>query len=400
MKRKVVAVCDVNRYVSRLFEEDYVLSDVWISGEVSNCKYHHTGHIYFTLKDAKASINMVMFARDAEKLDFRLEEGTNIYARSRMSLYEKTGAYQGYVFEIEKQGMGTLYEQFEKLKKKLSDDGLFDPSHKQRLPAYPTKVGVITSHTGAAIKDILQVANRRNASIPIYIYPTLVQGINAKNEIAQAIAKANEDNIVDVLIVGRGGGSIEDLWAFNEVCVAQAIFNSHIPIVSAVGHEVDFTIADFVSDQRAATPSAAAELVFPSLEDNLARIKRYEENLAYCISASMTTQKNRLQAVLSRPMYTNKHKYFQDKMILLDSHMTSMNKSYHNTMHTAQNKLLARINTLESLSPLQTLKRGYSLVTKEAEDTLIRSSSEVAINDRLTITLGEGFVVAKVEEKG
>ncbi|MGL6174354.1 MAG: exodeoxyribonuclease VII large subunit [Cellulosilyticaceae bacterium] len=399
MKKKVVSVFEVNRYVSHLLEEDYLLSDVWISGEVSNCKYHHSGHIYFTIKDEQASISAVMFARDASRLDVKLQEGTKIYARSRISMYQKTGTYQCYVSEIELQGMGVLYEKFEKLKAKLLQEGLFESSYKKPIPTFPKKVGVITSHTGAAIKDILQVAKRRNPSIPVYIYSSHVQGEYAKDELVKCIKQANKDKIVDVIILGRGGGSIEDLWAFNEEVVARAIFDSQIPIVSAVGHEVDFTISDFVSDRRAATPSAAAEIVFPSKEEYLDVVQRYEDSLKYMVYQKIKRGNERLNYLISRPVYAHKQRYFEDLMIQVDDLTVDLQKAYKNQLQLAGKVFEDRVNQLEKLSPLGTLKRGYSLAMTE-DERVIQSIAEIKEGDSIKVRVSDGEFKAKVEQKG
>lgn len=399
MKRKVVAVSEINRYVSHLLEEDYLLSDVWISGEVSNCKYHQSGHVYFTIKDERGAISAVMFAKDAATLDFTLKEGLKVYVRGRISLYEKTGQYQCYVWEVEKQGRGTLYEQFERLKKQLGEEGLFEEVYKKSIPTYPKKVGVITSITGAAIKDILQVANRRNDSIPIYIYPTHVQGEYGADEIIKAIEKANKDKLVDVLIVGRGGGSIEDLWCFNEEKVARTIFASKIPIVSAIGHEIDFTIADFVADLRAATPSAAAEMVIPDKEAYMRKIKRSEELLKHHLIRHLESEKRRLNHLLSRPVYQNKQKYFKDLMIRVDYNTVELSKAYEKQLTFTKNALHDKITKLEKLSPLLTLKRGYSFTTTD-KGQVVTHTHQVEVGDSIHIALNDGMLHAKVEKKG
>lgn len=399
MKRKAVSVGELNRYVARLLEEDYMLSNIWLVGEVSNCKYHHTGHIYFSIKDGNASINSVMFASDAKRLPCVLKEGVKIYAKARISLYEKTGNYQAYVSEIETVGAGDLYEKFEQLKQKLLAEGLFDPIYKKSIPTCPKKVGVITSSTGAAIQDILQIAGRRNPSIPIYIYPSHVQGEYAANEIVKAIQKANDDDLVDVIILGRGGGSIEDLWVFNEEIVAKAIFASHIPIVSAVGHEVDFTISDFVSDLRAATPSAAAEIVFPAKKDYLERLKRYQDTLSYVMQQELLREENRMSALLTRPVFKYKENYFNDKMIGVVDQSEDLTKAYEKVIERASARFQTKLSMLETLSPMNTLKRGYSLVTTESGE-LIKSTKRVKVDDKIQITMSDGTVVAKVEKKG
>ena len=398
MKRKIVSVWEVNQYVSRLIEEDYTLNDLWLQGEVSNCKYHHSGHIYFTIKDARASIQAVMFERDAKRLSFRLEEGMKVYARVRVTIYEKTGMYQAYVFDIEKQGKGLLYEQFERLKAKLSAEGLFDETLKKPLPAYPTHVGVITSRTGAAVKDIIQVAGRRNSSIPLTIYPTSVQGEYAISEIVKAIEIANREKRVDVIILGRGGGSIEDLWAFNEEAVARAIFASEIPIVSAVGHEIDFTISDFVSDRRAATPSAAAELVVPSQSELTEVILSYQRALKMRMEEKTNAARRHLEYLLSRPVLTKKDVFYKAKMQEIDDLYQKLSYAYKGQIIKNERRYELALQKLEKLSPLNTLKRGYSLVTT-VEDKVIKSIEEVQVGDEVVITVSDGSLKAKVSEK-
>lgn len=398
MKRKIVSVWEVNQYVSRLIEEDYTLNDLWLQGEVSNCKYHHSGHVYFTIKDARASIQAVMFERDAKRLSFRLEEGMKVYARVRVTIYEKTGMYQAYVFDIEKQGKGLLYEQFERLKAKLSAEGLFDETLKKPLPAYPAHVGVITSRTGAAVKDIIQVAGRRNSSIPLTIYPTSVQGEYAISEIVKAIEIANREKKVDVIILGRGGGSIEDLWAFNEEAVARAIFASEIPIVSAVGHEIDFTISDFVSDRRAATPSAAAELVVPSQSELTEVILSYQRALKMRMEEKTNAARRHLEYLLSRPVLTKKDVFYKAKMQEIDDLYQKLSYAYKGQVIKNERRYELALQKLEKLSPLNTLKRGYSLVTT-VEDKVIKSVEEVQVGDEVVITISDGSLKAKVSEK-
>ncbi len=394
MKRKIVSVWEVNQYVSRLIEEDYTLGDLWLQGEVSNCKYHHSGHVYFTIKDAKASIQAVMFERDARRLSFRLEEGMKIYARVRVTLYEKTGAYQAYVFDVEKQGRGLLYEQFERLKKQLAEEGLFDEAHKKSLPIFPNRVGVITSQTGAAVQDIIQVARRRNPSIPLTIYPTSVQGELAVPEIVKAIGYANKEKKVDVIILGRGGGSIEDLWAFNEEAVARAIFASKIPIVSAVGHEVDVTISDFVSDKRAATPSAAAELVIPSKKELLELLSSYERSLKLRMEEKTSSARRQLESLLSRPIWAKKDTFYRMKMQEVDELCQKLGSHYKSQLLQKERRYELALHQLERLSPLNTLKRGYSLVT--LEEQLIKSVEQVKDGDEIVITVTDGQFKAQV----
>ena len=281
---KVYTVSQINNYIKRILENDVLLSDVYIEAEISNFKAHTSGHLYFTLKDSGAAINAVMFRSYAERLKFMPESGMKVVARGYISLYEKTGQYQLYVNSMEPAGIGALYLAYEQFKARLEKAGVFDQKYKKPIPQMPKTVAVITSPTGAAVRDIINVAGRRNPNVEIVIVPTLVQGKNAGPEIVNAIEKVNRWNKADTIILGRGGGSIEDLWAFNEEIVARAIFDSHIPIISAVGHETDFTIADFISDMRAPTPSAAAELSVFDLRQFEQKIK--EKEIAFKIDAS------------------------------------------------------------------------------------------------------------------
>ena len=398
MKRKIVSVWEVNQYVSRLIEEDYMLNDIWIQGEVSNCKYHQSGHVYFTIKDPKASISAVMFERDVRRLTFKLEEGMKIYARVRITIYEKTGAYQAYVQDVEKQGKGLLYERFERLKAQLMQEGLFDEAYKKPIPAFPKHVGVITSRTGAAVKDILQVAKRRNPSIPITIYPTHVQGELAVSQIVEAIHLANKEKRVDVIILARGGGAIEDLWAFNEEAVARAIFASEIPIISAVGHEIDFTISDFVSDRRAATPSAAAELVVPAKNELTEVVLNYQRLLKMRMEEKTNAAKRQLEYLLNRPILTKKDVFYKVKMQEVDELYQKLSYAYKGQVIKNERRYELALQKLEKLSPLNTLKRGYSLVTT-LEDKVIKSVEEVQVGDEVIITVSDGSLKAKVSEK-
>lgn len=397
MKRKIVSVWEINQYVARLIDEDYMLSDIWLQGEVSNCKYHHSGHIYFTIKDERSSINAVMFERDARRLSFRLEEGVKIYARVRITIYEKTGAYQAYVFDVEKQGKGVLYEKFERLKAQLQQEGLFEERYKKALPAFPKNVGVITSSTGAAVQDIIRVAGSRNPSIPITIYPTHVQGEYAAPEIVEAIETANKEKRVDVIILGRGGGSIEDLWAFNEEIVARAIFASEIPIVSAVGHEVDFTISDFVSDKRAATPSQAAELVVPSMRELVELIKSYERSMEMRLLEKTRSARRHLESILSRPVFVNKDQFYKMKMQEVDELTKKLTYQYQAVLSKHERRYELAVEKLERLSPLNTLKRGYSLAMKDSQ--VVRSVQDVAVGDNISLMVADGTIYAKVCEK-
>lgn len=265
MKLKTLSVGEVNNYVKKLVENDFILKNLNVKGEISNLKFHSSGHIYFSLKDENSKVNCIMFKNNAVNLDFRLEEGMKVEIKARLGVYHKEGTYQLYCENIKKAGIGELFEEFHKLKKELSEEGIFDEKYKRALPKFPKRIGIITARTGAAVRDIINVIQRRNKSLDIILYPAKVQGENAADSIIEGIRYFNNEKSVDVIILGRGGGSIEELWTFNNRDLAYEIFNSRIPTVSAVGHEVDFTISDFVSDMRAPTPSAAGELVSPSL---------------------------------------------------------------------------------------------------------------------------------------
>lgn len=372
--RRIIPVWQVNRYVNQLIDSDYSLNDLWIEGEVSNCKYYPSG-IYFTIKDSRASLKAVMFTREAENLSFRMQEGMKLYARVRLELYEKMGTYQAIVMDVEKQGKGILYEKFEQLKENLAQEGLFDESLKKPIPLFAKRVGIITSKSGAAVHDIIKVAKHRHSGIPLILYPVHVQGDHAVPDIVEALEIANHENCVDVIILGRGGGSIEDLWAFNEEAVARAIVHSKIPVVSAVGHEVDFTIADFVSDKRAATPSAAAELVIPS--------KQEWHNV-------LSSKEKRLESLLNQK--------FDKAKTELERKETTLKMYYERNMARYQKRYELALHNLERLSPLNTLKRGYSFVSLE-DGKVIKSAEDVALESTIHIVLAEGKLKAVVKEK-
>lgn len=397
MKRKVIAIWELNGYVNRLLEDDYMLSDIWLAGEISNCKYHQSGHVYFTLKDERASISAVLFARDAKLVPFKLIEGMKVYARAHIALYEKSGMYQAYIHSIEQQGIGSLYEEFEKLKKRLLEEGLFEEAHKKAIPSFPRKVGVITSSTGAAIKDILQVAKRRNPAVEMIIYPVHVQGKLSAPEMVNAIKLANLHKKVDVIILARGGGSIEDLWSFNEEIVAKAIFDSDLPVVSGIGHEVDFTIADFVSDKRAPTPSAAAELVVPSREQYMQQIQRSKEHLHAILSHMIKAKKTQLNALTTRPSFRMKEKYFQIKMQEVDEKVYRLNTSYERCLQRQKMQYQLLVEKLAKLSPFATFARGYSIVTNNKGE-IIRQVTKVQPKDTLKVQVSDGSFMVEVVE--
>lgn len=393
---QVFTVSEVNSYIKTMFVRDYALNQIYIKGEVSNCKYHTSGHIYFTLKDALGQIACVMFAGQRQGLRFKMTEGQSVIALGSVNVYERDGKYQLYAREIMLDGAGKLYEKYEALKSKLSEEGLFESARKKKIPQYAKKIGVVTASTGAAIQDIINISTRRNPYVQLYLYPALVQGENAAASIVKGIKKLDEMKL-DVLIVGRGGGSIEDLWAFNEESVARAIYNAKTPIISAVGHETDVTIADFVSDLRAPTPSAAAELAVPQAEAILELLERNRNRMNQCIHRKIESYRNELKTLEMRLSYESPIYQIQEKrqqLIDLEEHIQQlMNQKIQKNRHELQ----LYIERLHGLSPLTQLNRGYSLVVKDEE--VIQSVEKVKKDDLITISVKDGDIKALVQEK-
>lgn len=385
MEPKVATVSQINGYVKKILDHNIVLNNVWVKGEISNFKHHYSGHMYITLKDEGGVLKAVMFKGNAQSLAFEPSDGMKVLARGRVSVYEAGGAYQLYIEEMIPDGVGELYIAYEQLKKRLEEEGLFSPEHKKPIPQFPKSVGVVTASTGAAVRDIINVITRRYPLAEIVLYPAQVQGTGAAQSIAGAIEYFNAVGGVDTLIVGRGGGSIEDLWAFNEEITARAIFNSKIPVISAVGHETDFTIADFVADLRAPTPSAAAEIAVPSVIELRNRINtdknRISQNIAQRIESS--------RLLLKRfKMRTPKDK-IDDYSLRLDALMRSMENSLRMKTMSMKNQLAEKAAKLDALSPLQTLSRGYSIPTTE-DGSVIRSAEELTEGMEFTLRLKDG----------
>lgn len=393
---KVYTVSQINNYIKRILENDVLLSDVYIEAEISNFKAHTSGHLYFTLKDSGAAINAVMFRSYAERLKFMPESGMKVVARGYISLYEKTGQYQLYVNSMEPAGIGALYLAYEQLKARLEKAGVFDQKYKKPIPQMPKTVAVITSPTGAAVRDIINVAGRRNPNVEIVIVPTLVQGKNAGPEIVNAIEKVNRWNKVDTIILGRGGGSIEDLWAFNEEIVARAIFDSHIPIISAVGHETDFTIADFISDMRAPTPSAGAEIAVPEGNAINEKVVNLYEKITNNIQTKYSNNLSKYKYCINSYGFKNFSNTIFDNEIYVSE---LFNKIYNNLDGSIKrNKLMLKncLDNIENKSPLNILKRGYSLAYNNNGE-LLKSSKNVSCGDKISVRLNEGSVEAVVE---
>lgn len=419
MNIKYVSISDLTRYIKAKFDMDHHLNKVYIKGEISNFKHHTRGHLYFTLKDENSRIAALMFASSAARLNFNPEDGQKVLVCGRISVYEATGNYQIYVESMEQDGIGNLYLEFEKLKKKLKEKGMFDEAHKKPIPKYPKKIGIITAPTGAAIRDILSTIKRRYPICETILFPALVQGENAKESIVKQINTA-QDYDLDVIICGRGGGSIEDLWAFNEEIVAEAIYNCKIPIISAVGHEIDFTIADYVADLRAPTPTGAAEMAVPNYLDIINLINQYKIRLNEGVNNTIKKNQVRLDNITSSFVLKNPMSLYEIKEQKLDNLIDSLNKLIKNKLDNSKTRYLNIIssnvlkeptnlfikkqhqfeillNKVQILNPMSLLDKGYSVVKKD--NKTIKDIKDININDEINITLSKGIINAKVIER-
>jgi exodeoxyribonuclease VII large subunit len=390
------SVTEINQYIKNLFIKDSILGHIYVKGEVSNCKYHSSGHIYFTLKDTKAQMACVMFAGQRRGLGFRLEEGQSVIALGNISVYERDGKYQLYANEIVLNGQGRLYERFEKLKKDLEEEGLFDQSHKKSIPSYSKKIGIVTASTGAAIQDIINISKRRNPYVQLILYPALVQGANSAQSVARGIGVLDKLG-VDIIIAGRGGGSIEDLWAFNEEIVARAIYVCKTPVISAVGHETDITIADFAADLRAPTPSAAAELAVNDYLAYLETVRDYESMLDKAIAQRISASRTRLKEFGLRLFYASPtYQIKQKRQYLVDAEQ-KLQQRMEQCLKQKRHKLELYIARLTVLSPLAKLSKGYALVLGE-DNRPVQSIKNITENELLTVSLLDGDIRVKVEE--
>lgn len=441
VEEKYLKITELNNYIKTMFDENSFLRKIYLKGEISNFKNHTRGHLYFTLKDDTSRISAVMFYNNALSLSFKPEDGMNVLVEGRISCYPAQGTYQIYVEKMEMDGLGNLYIEYEKLKKKLAQEGLFDQKYKKPIPKFPTKIGIITASTGAAIRDILSTIKRRYPICETILFPSLVQGAQAAPDIVKQIKKANEYDL-DVIICGRGGGSIEDLWAFNEEIVARAIFESRIPIISAVGHEVDFTIADFVADLRAPTPTGAAEMAVPTKLDIINLIEEKKIRLNTCVQNEIKNRTLKIKNLEDSFVLKNPMSLYEIKEQKLDTLFESLNKNISLKLNDIKNKLnviensyilrnpltiydpiknelsnytlklntmIKQIldtkthkyemttNTLKLVNPLNILDKGYSLVT--INENVIKTSDEVNVNDELKIKLSKGELIAVVKEK-
>lgn len=395
---KVFTVGQINRYIRNLLENDFILSSLLVKGEISNFKAHSSGHLYFTLKDASGALSCVMFRQDAVGMPFEPENGMQVVVYGHISLYEKTGQYQLYAEFMEPLGIGALQVAFEQLKEKLAAEGLFDGDFKREIPKNPSCIAVITSPTGAAVRDILQIVKRRDPNVKVAIFPTLVQGEQAAADIVRSLKLVNEWGKADVIILGRGGGSMEDLWCFNDENVARAVFASEIPVISAVGHETDFTITDFVADMRAPTPSAAAELATTPLAERREAFHRLELRLERDISALLTSCRRRLDLLKSRPVMERPLERIYRTMMDVEETQQRLDKEMTNRLMQRAERWQYLTNRLEAASPLAVMSRGYVMAVTSS-GKLLTSVKQAEVGDRVTLHLQDGKIETNVQEK-
>ena len=395
MEYNPITVTDLNKYIKSKIDSDEMLNNVLVKGEISNFKNHYTGHMYFTLKDENSLIKCVMFKTYTTHLSFMPKDGMKVIILGSVSVFERDGVYQVYAKAMKQDGLGSLYEAYEKLKAKLSGEGLFDESHKKKIPFMPKTIGVLTSNTGAVIRDIINVSTRRNPNVHIRLYPVPVQGAGAAEKIAEGIEFMNKNNLADVLIIGRGGGSLEDLWPFNEEIVARAIYNSKIPIISAVGHETDFTIADFVADLRAPTPSAAAELAVANIDDVKSTLFLYNTRYKNALKKKLQLMRLSYEKCMARQAFKNPTQKINEQYIVIDMKVKAMQNKIQLKLKEERTKFIKQVSKLDTLSPLKTLARGYSIVT-DSSNKIIKSVKDLKEDKNINIRLADGEKQAKV----
>ena len=391
MARNVYTVKQVNSYIKNMFTQDFMLNRIYVKGEVSNCKYHTSGHIYFSLKDESGTIACVMFAGQRGGLSFHMREGQQIIVLGSVNVYERTGSYQLYAQEIRLDGEGTLYEKYQMLKQELEEMGMFAPEYKKAIPRYAKRIGVVTAPTGAAVRDIMNISARRNPYVQLLLYPAQVQGEGAKESIVRGIRMLETKN-VDVIIVGRGGGSIEDLWAFNDECVARAIFDCQVPVISAVGHETDVTIADYVADLRAPTPSAAAELAVWDYRQLQGYLDECRLRMNRSMTGTIRINRLRLKELDVRLSYLHPRHKLQDQQQRLIELRTLMRDRVKETRH----RLAIQIEKLNGLSPVRKLNQGFAYV-EEADGGVVKSIRQVEKGDELTVYVTDGLIRTSVK---
>ena len=395
MARNVYTVKQVNSYIKNMFAQDFMLNRIYVKGEVSNCKYHTSGHIYFSLKDESGTIACVMFAGQRGGLSFHMREGQQIIVLGSVNVYERTGSYQLYAQEIRLDGEGTLYEKYQMLKQELEEMGMFAPEYKKAIPRYAKRIGVVTAPTGAAVRDIMNISARRNPYVQLLLYPAQVQGEGAKESIVRGIRMLETKN-VDVIIVGRGGGSIEDLWAFNDECVARAIFDCQVPVISAVGHETDVTIADYVADLRAPTPSAAAELAVWDYRQLQGYLDECRLRMNRSMTGTIRINRLRLKELDVRLSYLHPRHKLQDQQQRLIELEEELRTLMRDRVKEARHRLAIQIEKLNGLSPVRKLNQGFAYV-EEADGGVVKSIRQVEMGDELTVYVTDGLIRTSVK---
>ncbi|MCI8481890.1 MAG: exodeoxyribonuclease VII large subunit [Clostridia bacterium] len=394
MNIEPISVTDLNKYIKDKVSADEYLNNVLVKGEISNFKHHYTGHLYFTLKDDNSLIKCIMFKSFAQNLKFMPKDGMKIMVFGTVSVFERDGVYQIYCKAMQEEGMGSLYKAYEELKQKLEQEGLFSEQYKKKIPFMPHVVGVLTSQTGSVIRDIINVSTRRNPNVYIRLFPVPVQGEGAGEKIAEAISFMNEKKLADVLIIARGGGSLEDLWPFNEEIVARAIFASQIPVISAVGHETDFSISDFVADLRAPTPSAAAELAVADTTELRKKLIIYQTRYKLALKKKVELMRLQYEKCMARRVFKEPLQEIHEKSIRLDMLIKNMQNHIISKYKDSKNEMLQLISKLDTLSPLKTLTRGYTITQKDSK--IVKSAKELVKNDEIELRFVDGNQKAKV----
>ena len=389
-----ISVTQLNKYIKDKIANDEYLNNVLIKGEISNFKNHYTGHMYFTLKDENCLIKCIMFKSYAQKLMFEPKDGMKVFVFGTVSVFERDGVYQIYVKAMEEDGVGDLYTKYQKLKQELEEKGLFSQEHKKKIPMFPKVIGVLTSQTGSVIRDIINVSTRRNPNVYIRLLPVPVQGEGAAEKISAGIEYMNKNKLADVLILARGGGSLEDLWPFNEEIVAYSIYNSEIPIISAVGHETDFSISDFVADLRAPTPSAAAELAVPDIYEVKQKLNMYQNSLKQALTRKLEIMKLRYEKCMSSFVFKEPTRRINENYIKIDGYIKELEKLIKAKNEQEKKKYVELLAKLDTLSPLKTLLRGYSIVEKQGK--IVKSVKELKTDDEINLRLNDGSKTAKI----
>lgn len=396
MEIEPITVSELNSYVKQKIDSDEFLNNVYVRGEISNCKLHYTGHIYFTLKDEKSLIKCVMFKSYTPHLTFVPKDGMKVMVFGSVSVFERDGVYQIYAKAMKEDGIGTLYEQYEKLKAKLEAEGLFAVSHKKPIPQFPNKIGVLTASTGAVIRDIINVSTRRNPNVHIMLLPVPVQGPTAAEAIVNGIKKINNENLADVIILGRGGGSLEDLWPFNEEIVARAIYDSKIPIISAVGHETDFSISDFVADLRAPTPSAAAELAVPNIEDVKYTISEIQNKYKILLKKKIELKKLQYEKCIESKGFKEPLNKINENRMIIDNEVKNLRNLIKIKMNDFEAKLTKQITRIDGLSPLKIMSRGY--LVSEKGGKILKSVTDIKEKDIIKLNYYDGIAETTVNK--